>query len=112
MTPEEFVACLRREVLEQNLQTYDAVLSQDRTAPVKDEYWRAVLDLYAQLGDSQQRVLKGIFRQVIVDTISNMLGVLDGTTILESHRKDFLLTYGGESRKLNGYLQDLFLSDQ
>ncbi len=51
-------------------------------------------------------------RQVIVDTLSNVFGVLDGSTPLENYRDYFHLAYGDDPQDLNGDLQDIFLSDE
>ncbi|MCL6238491.1 MULTISPECIES: hypothetical protein [Acinetobacter] len=43
----------------------------------------------------------------MIDSISNVLGVIDGSSSLEEHDGDFSLLYEGKSLE---YLQDYFLS--
>jgi len=45
----------------------------------------------------------------MVDTVSNLFGIIDGTSLLETYREEFSLTYGKDTTRLNGDLQDLFL---
>ena len=61
------------------------------------------------MNDGDRAVLFEIMRQVTVDTVSNLFGILDGASALEGPREDFVLTSQPDNRKLNGNLQDLFL---
>ena len=45
----------------------------------------------------------------MLDTTSNLLGVLDGSSPLDAFRDEFKLTYGGSAQPLNGDLQSLLL---
>ena len=111
MTADEFVSCIRREILEANLATYRDTLERSLSEPgFTDDYWRRAGELYRSLNDEQRRQLLGIMRQVSLDTLSSILGVLDGSALLEKHRDYFHLRYGDEPQELNGELQDLFLS--
>ena len=74
--------------------------------------WPQIAQLYRSLTEEQRRQFMEGIRQVIVDTLSNMLGILDGSTLLEKHRDDFHLTYGDDPQEINGDLQDLFLSTE
>jgi len=49
-------------------------------------------------------------RQVSIDTVSSIFGVLDGVTLLDQFREDFAVTYDG-GPPLNGDLQDIFLAE-
>jgi hypothetical protein len=113
MTTQEFVSCLRREVLEANLRTYRNSLESSLSgAEVRDAYWRQTTELYRSLSEEDRRRLIAVIRQVVVDTLSNVLGILDGSTLLEKHRDYFHLTYGDQPHELNGELQDLFLAEE
>jgi hypothetical protein len=69
-------------------------------------------ELYQSLDEEQRRQFMDGIRQVMVDTLSNIFGILDGSTLLEKHRDYFHLTYGSEPQELNGDLQDFFLSPE
>lgn len=113
MTPQEFVSCIRREVLEQNLALYHQNLNRSLSpANAQEVHWPRMAELYQSLNEEQRlQFIEGI-RLVMVDTLSNVLGILDGSTLLEKHRDYFHLTYGEEPQKLNGELQDFFLSSE
>lgn len=104
MTPQEFASIIRTEVLEDNLAIYRQMLAEHKEA--KDPYWQKL----RMLNNEQQQVLQMVMRQVAVDTIASLLGVLDGVVILKNHREDFSLTYGSDPKKLNGDLHDYFLA--
>jgi hypothetical protein len=62
------------------------------------------------MDDEQRTALRAAVEQVMIDTISNIFGILDGSSILEKYREDFVLTYGESRSPLNGELQDYFLA--
>jgi hypothetical protein len=113
MTAEEFVSCIRREILEENLALYRQYLEHPSlSASARDTYWPRMTELYQSLNEDQRRLFIDGIRQVMVDTLSNVFGILDGSTVLKEHREYFHLTYSSEPQELNGDLQDLFLSSE
>lgn len=113
MTSQDFVSCIRREVLEQNIELYLHNLERAaQSGNGSNDLWPRMSELYQSLDEVQRREFMIAVRQIIVDTLSNIFGVLDGSTLLKKHRDYFHLTYGGESKDLNGNLQDLFLSPE
>src|SRR5947207_10125305 len=113
MNPQEFVSCVRREIMEANLTMYRQELERSvSTKTVRDSHWPQMAALYQSLTEEQRRQFVEGIRQVMVDTLSNVLGVLDGSTLLEKHRDYFHLSYGDDPQKINAELQDLFLSPE
>ena len=106
MTSEEFTAALEREVLDSNLGDHQKMLAMDPKA-IRDPLWKEIATGYASMNDQQRSATEKLARLVAVDTISTLLGILDGGTLLRQHRGDFELSYNGT--KLNGDLQDLWL---
>jgi len=83
--------------------------STDR-ADVVDAHWARVLRLFDSLEHEQETLLLEIVQQTIVDTVSNLLGVLDGSSPLPGVDEELWLGVGSDaSGKLNGELQDTFL---
>lgn len=109
MTPQEFVACVQKEVIHRNLAAYEDVVS---TQPerVTDAVWQQIQQAYLSMNEDQRSALRLIARQAMIDTTSTILGILDGTTLLENYRENFCLSYGSSSQRLNGDLQDYFLA--
>ncbi len=109
MTPEQFIECLRREILEDNIAVYEQQLAES-AEKARDTQWKAMLEAYQSMNGDQQSAVKFLLRQVLLDTLSNVLGVLDGSCLLKNYREGFSLTYGKSPEKLNGFLQDYFLA--
>lgn len=109
MTPESFVSHVRLSIVEQNTATYRHMfesLSQE-TAP--DPLWKRALALYRSLSEPERSVLVELMRQASVDTVSNLFGILDGSTSLTGSRAEFVLLSKPDNQLLSGNLQDLFL---
>jgi hypothetical protein len=110
MTPQQFISCIRTEILQQNFAIYQSMYSENNLSGPKSQYWKQMAAFYASLNEGQRKQFEIAARQIMVDTISNMLGVLDGTSILEKYRDEFHLTYNGDENQINGNLQDYFLA--
>jgi hypothetical protein len=107
MNSHDFVAALKAEVVDANMATYSQLLRDTSPDKTTDPYWRASLALYGELTDGQRESLLRIVRQVAVDTVSNILGILDGSTPLIGLKGDLRLTR--DSEQLDGSLQEEFL---
>lgn len=109
MIPEEFVKKIRLSVLDENQAIYKDLFQNTDVKDASDSYWQGALGLFGNLNDSEREILFSIIRQVTVDTVSNMFGVLDGVTTLEDFDDDLVLSLEGGEEQLNGDLQDIFL---
>lgn len=109
MTPENFVTQVRKAVVDENAAIYKDLFESTAPDAASDPYWKRALSLYGSLDEAGRRVLFEIMRQTSVDTVSNMLAVLDGVSALEGPREDFILTTSSDPQQINGSLQDLFL---
>jgi hypothetical protein len=109
MTPENFVDGVLKTVISESVDSYQELFADP--GEVTDPYWKRALALYETLSSAQRKVLFEIVRQVKVDALSEIFGILDGSSQLNNKFHDFELFYtGGKSRvKLNGDLQDLLL---
>jgi len=109
MNQSDFITHIRDEIIDQNLAIYRELFASTDPANASDPYWRRALGLFATLNDDQRTVLFQIIRQVMVDTTSNLLGVLDGVNWLQGQTEGFRLTTDSSTDKLNEGLQDLLL---
>ena len=108
MTPVELVAALRAEVITSNQRDYQKWFLTD-PASARSPYWQRALALFATLEEDKREVFFEVLRQVRVDTVSNLLGIIDGSSYLaESAPQLELREVGGT--KLSGDLQDYFLA--
>jgi hypothetical protein len=110
MTPQDFVSCIRNEVVEQNLKTYGNVCSMPADE-IRDPQWREIARACSTMTESQLAAVSHFTKKAMIDTASSILGILDGTCILANYRKLFFLKYGDSDVPLNGDLQDFFLAD-
>ena len=109
MTQSDFITRIRSDIIDQNLAIYRDLFASTDPVSASDPYWKRALSLFATLNNDQRTVLFQIIRQVMVDTTSNLLGVLDGVNWLQGQTEGFRLTTDGGKDKLNEGLQDLLL---
>lgn len=109
MLAEDFVNMLRVEVIDDNLKFYRRIYHDTDVTKVTDPYYSEALSFFKTLSVKQQDLLFEIIRVSSVDTISMVLGVLDGSTTVRNFHADFGLFYDKQTEPLNGDLQDIFL---
>lgn len=110
MEPVELTRAIKAELVDANVKTYEDLFRSTDRDEASDPYWAKVLAMFDSLPPASQGVLFQIMRQVAVDTVSNMLGVLDGSSTLPGVTEDFHLTLDSDKdAKLNGELQGSFL---
>ncbi len=110
MNPSTFTSQVRRFVIEESLDLYKELFHSTAPEAASDPYMTRALTLFRDLGDDQQSVFFEVIRQVMSDTVSHLMGVLDGVNVLEDPDCTFLLVEDGGTEALNGDLQDLFLA--
>ena len=72
-----------------------------------DDYWKRAIGFYDSLTDENKDILIKIIEQTMIDTISNMLGVIDGSSTLKDCSLEPKLLL--DSIDTEGELQDSFL---
>lgn len=108
MTPDDFVRAVRASVIDSNAEIYRKLLNSPPEA-ASDPYWRSLRDLHGRLGDADRAVLYEAMRQAAVDAVSNLFGVMDGSSRLEQQSEDVELWTAQSETRLDGSLQDLLL---
>lgn len=109
MSPEKFIGGVLKTVIEEGVASYKEIFADP--GEVTDKYWMRVFDLYRSLSPAHRKVILEIMRQVEIDTVSEIFGILDGTNQINGKFEKFDLIHktGKSSVRLNGDLQDLFL---
>lgn len=104
---EIFVKSLYYCIVKENLQLYNNLYETTNITSKTDDYWKKSINFYDSLTDEHKDILMKIIEQTMMDTISNMLGVIDGNSTLKdfSFQPKLLL----DSVDTEGELQDLFL---
>ncbi|UUS64066.1 MULTISPECIES: hypothetical protein [unclassified Acinetobacter] len=108
MDSKELVYLLKIGIINENLEIYKGLFSDTLPSEIKDPYFIDAISFFNTLTDEHKRIFFSILRQVMIDSISNVLGVIDDSSSLEEHYGDFSLLYEGKSLE---YLQDYFLSE-
>ncbi len=108
MHDQGFIAGIRKEVIDSNLETYKELFGQTSPEAATDPLWQTALRFFRALDETQREALFRIIRQLMVDTVSNVLAILDGVSWLEGQEGDFELLLAGEN--IAGSLQDQFLA--
>lgn len=110
MSPKEFAGGLYSAIVDENIVIYRDLFINTEISEVTDPYWTNALSLFKSLSVEQQKVFFSIIKQIIVDTTSNVLGVIDGVNAFND--ENFLIYRSGSSKPLSGDLQGLFLLEE
>jgi hypothetical protein len=102
-----FVKSLYKSIVKENLKLYKDLYETTKVTPKTDDYWKEAIGFYDNLSEENKNILMKIIEQTMIDTISNMLGLIDGSSTLKdcSLEPKFLLN----SIDTEGELQDSFL---
>jgi hypothetical protein len=109
MTSEEFSRKIYDVVVEENMTIYRQTFLRTKPSEVTDPYYKRVFTLFDELSPAQKDCLFEIMRQVTVDSVSSVLGVIDGSSFIDSSAPTFELMCGAEH--LEGDLQMYFLNE-
>ncbi|MBE4947488.1 transposase [Chryseobacterium culicis] len=107
MNAEEFVKILNRDVIKGNLELYQNLL--ENTNEATDPVWKGILPMYINFSREEKEVFLKFLKIVEINTLSHVLGILDGTTHADDIEEDFILITENKNEKINEDLQDLFL---
>ena len=104
---DAFVKSLYESIVKENLQLYKDLYETTNVTSKTDDYWKKVIGFYDSLTDENKVILMKVIEQTMIDTISNMLGVIDGSsTLKDSSLQPKLLLNSDDT---GGELQDSFL---
>lgn len=82
---------------------FDTTIVTSRTT----KYWKTALNLYHSLDESEKEVFLSVIKQIMVDSVSSVLGILDGTSTLNGGNLEFRVLINGKCS--NNELQNSFL---
>ncbi|AZA77810.1 hypothetical protein EG359_10385 [Chryseobacterium joostei] len=107
MRPEELVKILNRETIDGNLELYKDLL--DTTTEAQDPVWKGILPIYINFSKEEKDTFLKFLKLVEINTLSHVLGILDGSTYADGIDEEFILTTENSEEKINDDLQSLFL---
>ena len=99
---DSFIEEIYKNVVEDNMELYKQFFLCDPNEDGTIEYWKNAIGFYNNLDDEGKQVLLSIIKSTIVDTVSNVMAILDG-----SEGSDDLVV----KVQLNGYESDCELQD-
>lgn len=103
----ELIKVIYNSVLVENIEIYRDLFENSKIEIRTTEYWKSTLELYEKLSSADKQIFLRIVEQTVVDTISNMLGVIDGSSTLTGFQHEIGLTVGNQF--IQSDLQDVFL---
>ena len=75
---EQFAEELYKSTVEENMKLYRQFFLYDPNEEGTIEYWKNAIAFYDKLDDKDKEILFSIIKSTIVDTVSNVLAILDG----------------------------------
>lgn len=102
-----FVESLYESIIKENLQIYKDLYETTNVTSKTDDYLKKAIGFYDSLTDVNKDTLMKIIEQTMIDTTSNMLGVIDGSSTLKDCSLEPKLLL--DSIDTEGELQDAFL---
>ena len=103
---EMFVKSLY-ETIVSDKELYRNQLDSSNINKVKEEYLKQVLGIYINASEEKKNALIDFIKLVMIDTISNVLGIIDGSSTLNGCDAEIKLYLNDADTE--GELQDLFL---
>ncbi|MBU3179470.1 hypothetical protein KPL47_24685 [Clostridium estertheticum] len=102
-----FIKSIYQTIVEENREIYRQLFNETIVDKRTTEYWKQALSLYNNLSNENEEVMINIIEQTMIDTISNMLGIIDGSSTLKNCNIEPKLLL--DNNDTDGELQDLFL---
>ena len=104
---EKFIKSLYKTVVTDGIKAYQDLLENTDCRNATDRYWISRLELYGQLSSEEKEKMLKFAELIIIDTISSVMGIFDGSSTLSGGALEFDI-------KINGIdtaneLQDAFL---
>jgi hypothetical protein len=109
MNSFDFIRSLRYIILDHEASSYQDSLDTD-DLEITDPVWKGISPIYKSMSYEQKTAFLKFIRLVRVNTLSEVLGILDGSSYLSDERVTFTLKAGDEV--INGDLQDIFLASE
>ena len=104
---EIFIKSLYETIVQEGKQDYKELLDNTNAEDANDKYWIKALQLYDNITKEDREKLMAIIELIMIDTVSNVLGIIDGSSTLNGCDAEIKLYLNDADTE--GELQDLFL---
>lgn len=78
----KFIEDIYKTIVENNIEIYKRLFNETEITDNTIEYWINSLEFYRGLDELKKDIFFIILKQIIIDTISNLFGLLDGSSEL------------------------------
>lgn len=108
---EQFVKAVYETVVQEGLHTYREMYEEEVSSSDTDLYSQAI-HMYQQMDAEQQKLMMHLMEVVMVDTVSHVFGVIDGSSPLNDSDMEATVllddvdTEGELQESFIGYLQE------
>ncbi len=105
---EKFIENLYQTLVNDGRGIYEDLFNNTVVNSKTSDYWKNALELYSGLNEESRKVFLDVIQHTIIDSISSVFGVLDGSSSLDGEEEFDIKVY------INGVdteeeLQDSFL---
>ena len=105
---ENFIRSLYETIVQAGIEEYKVLLDNTNIEDATDKYWISALQLYSNLAEDKKENLLRVIELIMIDTISSVLGIIDGSSTLSGCDVEPKLYL--DSIATDSELQDLFLA--
>lgn len=104
---EEFARRIYKTIIEDGKELYKELYENTEITEKTIDYWKDALELYNSFNYKQKNVFMNIIKQTMIDTISSLFGILDGSSTLSGGNMEFDIKINGIGTE--DEMQDTFL---
>ena len=104
---EEFIKKLYKTIVTDGIGEYHNLLENTNCKDATDRHWISTLELYEQLSSEEKEKMLKFAELIIIDTISSVFGIFDGSSTLSGGDFEFDIKINGVNTE--NELQDTFL---
>ncbi|WP_165061061.1 transposase [Adlercreutzia sp. ZJ154] len=104
---EEFVRRIYDTLVSEGCEEYKTLFEKTAITDQTIEYWKRAICFFQGFDNSQKDIFYDILRQTIIDTISGVFGVFDGSTALIGGNMECSIQIDGVDTESE--LQDTFM---
>lgn len=104
---EEFVKRVYKTVVEEGCDSYREIYENTEIEESNDIYYKKALEFYKAMDNDKKEIFLDVIRQTMIDTISHIFGILDGSSTLTGGNIEAYVTLDNVSTE--NELQDEFL---
>lgn len=105
---EQFAKAIYETVVTESVQSYKDMFNNMEISSDTDDYSRQAVTLFRSLSKNDQSIFMKIIEQTIIDDVSHVCGIVDGTSTLTNCDIEPKLLL--DSEETDEFLQEMFLA--